>query len=72
MIIKNLLIIWKKDFFSNSKNKCPSDEERHRTKEFFKNFDIKNGEELIKLYLKSDVILLADVFEKPIKTSIDQ
>ena len=27
-------------------------------------FDIKNGEELIKLFCKSDVILLAEVFEK--------
>ena len=32
-------------------------------------FDIKNGEELTKLYCKSDVILLTDVFEKIVKVS---
>ena len=35
-------------------------------------FDIKNGEKLTKIYLKSDVILLADVFEKFIKISIEE
>ena len=54
----------KEDFFSTLKNKCPDDEEIQRTKELIKLFDIKDGEELTKLYLKSDVILLADVFEK--------
>ena len=32
-------------------------------------FDIKSGEELTKLYCKSDVFLLADVFEKFVKVS---
>ena len=32
-------------------------------------FDIKNGEELTQLFFKSDVILLADVFEKFVKVS---
>ena len=35
-------------------------------------FDIKNGEELTKLYCKSDVILLADVIEKFVKVSFEE
>ena len=34
-------------------------------------FDIENGEELAKFFLKSDVILLACVFEKPVKISVN-
>ena len=34
-------------------------------------FDIKNGEELNKLYCKSDVILLADVIEKFVNVSFE-
>ena len=62
----------KKDFFSKLKNKCPDDEEIERTKEIIKIFDIKNGEELTQIYLKSDVLLLACVFEKFIKVSINE
>ena len=62
----------KKDFFSKFKNKCPDDEEIERTKEIIKIFDIKNGEELTEIYLKSDVLLLACVFEKFIKVSINE
>ena len=62
----------KKDFFSKLKNKCPDDEEMQRTKEIIEIFNIKNGKELTQLYLKSDVILLADVFEKFIKISIEE
>ena len=62
----------KKDFFSKLKNKCPYDEEIERTKEITKIFDIKNGEELTEIYLKSDVLLLACVFEKFIKVSINE
>ena len=53
----------KKDFFSKLKNKCPEEDEIARTKKIIELFDIKNGEELTNLYCKSDVILLADVFE---------
>ena len=60
----------KKDFFSKLKNKCPDDEEIERTKEIIKRFNIKNGEKLTEIYLKSDVLLLACVFEKFIKVSI--
>ena len=60
------------DFFSKLKYKCPDDEEIERTKEIIKVFDIKNGEELTKLYCKSDVILLADVIEKFVKESFEE
>ena len=62
----------KEDFFSKLKNKCPDDEEIERTKETIKTFDIKNGEELTEIYLKSDVLLLACVFEKFIKVSLNE
>ena len=35
-------------------------------------FDIKNGEEVTKLYCKSDVILIADVIEKFVKVSFEE
>ena len=59
----------KEDFFSKLKNDYPDDDERERTKEIIKLFNIKDGEELTKLYCKSDVILLSDVFEKIVKVS---
>ena len=62
----------KEDFFSKLKNDYPSNEELKRTKELMKRFNIKNGEELTQLYLKSDVLLLACVFEKFIKVSINE
>ena len=40
-----------------------------RTIEIDKFFDIKIGEELTQLFLKSDVFFLVDVFEKYIKLS---
>ena len=62
----------KEDFCSKLKNECPDDDEIERTKENIKLFDIKNGEELTKLYCKSDVILLADVIEKFVKVSFEE
>ena len=62
----------KEDFFSKLKNDYPSDEEIERTKEIIKLFNIKNGEELTQLFLKSGVLLLACVFEKFIKVSINE
>ena len=54
----------KEDFFSKLKNDYPDDDEIERTREIIKLFNIKDGEELTKLYCKSDVILLVDVMEK--------
>ena len=62
----------KKDFFSKLKNKCPDDEEIERTMDIIRGFNIKNGEEITEIYLKSDVLLLACVFEKFIKVSINE
>ena len=62
----------KKDFFSKLKNKCPDDDEIERTREIIKRFNIKNGEELTEIYFKSDVLLLACVFEKFIKVSVNE
>ena len=62
----------KEDFFNKLKNGCPDDDEIERTKEVIKPFNIKDGEELTRLYCKSDVILLADVFEKFVKVSTEE
>ena len=62
----------KEDFFSKLKNDYPDDDEIEPTKQIIKLFNIKNGEELTKLYCKSDVILLADVFEKFVEVSTEE
>ena len=73
MIIKKLVHNLKREnFFSKLKNDYPDDEEIERTKEIIKIFNNKNGEELTKLYCKSDVILLADVMEKFVKVSFEE
>ena len=64
--VNNLL---RENFFIKLKNDYPDDDEIERTKETIKLFNIKDGEELTKLYCKSDVILLADVSEKFAKVS---
>ena len=61
--------LMKEDFFSKLKIKYPDDEEIEQTKEINKLFNIKNGVELTRLYLKSDVLLLACVIEKLINVS---
>ena len=60
----------RENFFSKLKNDYPDDDEIERTKEIIKLFNIKDGEELTRLYCKSDAILLADVFEKLSSKSI--
>ena len=62
----------KKNFFSKLKNDYPNDDEIERTKEIIKFFTIKDGEELTRLYCKSDVILLADVFETFVKVCTEE
>ena len=62
----------KEHFFSELKNKCPDDEEIERTMDINKRFNMKNGEELTEIYLKSDVLLLTCVFENFIKVSVDE
>ena len=62
----------KEDFFRKLENDCPSDEEIESTKEIIKLFNIKSAEELTKLFLKSDVLLPAYVFQKFIKVSINE
>ena len=62
----------KEHFFSKLKNGYPDDEEIQRTMDIIKRFNIKNGQELTEIFLKSDVLLLACVFEKFIKVSINE
>ena len=65
-------ILKKKDFFSKLQNDYPSDKEIERTKGNNKLFNIKNGEELTEIYLKSDVLLLTCVIENFIKVSVNE
>ena len=62
----------KKENFFSKRNDYPDDSETERTKEIIKLFNIKHGEEFPELYCKSEVILLADVFEKFIKVSTEE
>ena len=62
----------KREHFSKLKNDYPDDEEIQRKMDIIKKFSIKNGEELTQIYLKSDVLLLACVFEKFIKVSVNE
>ena len=62
----------KEHFFSKLKNGYTNDGEIQRTMHIINRFNIKNGEELTEIYLKSDVLLLACVFEKFIKVSVNE
>ena len=62
----------KEHFFSKLKNDYPDDEEIERSMDIFERFNIKNGKELTEIYLKSDVLLLACVFEKFVKVSVNE
>ena len=69
---KPVVNLKKEHFFSKLKNKCPDDKEIERTMDIIKRFNIKNGEKLTEIHLKSDVLLLACVFEKFIKASVNE
>ena len=58
------LDISKEHNFSKMKKDYPGHKEIERTDKIFKIFNIQNGKNLKQLHLRSDVILLADLFEK--------
>ena len=61
------------DFFSKLKNKCPQDDDEiERTMKIIEKLNNKNGEELTQNYLKTDVLLLACVFGKFMKVSVNE
>ena len=61
----------KEDFFSKLKKKCPDDEEIERTMDIFEKFNIRSGEQITENSSKNDVYLLAYVFGKFIKVSVN-
>ena len=68
----SVTILVREDYFSRLKNGYPEDSEIQRTNGIIDTFKIKTGKELTELYLKTDVFLLADVFEKFIKVSLNE
>ena len=62
----------KEDFFNKLTNDYADDSEIERTIQIIKFFDTTNGEQLTKLYMKTYIILLADVFEELINVSIKE
>ena len=67
---KSVINLNNDDFLRKLKNKCPNHREIERTKGINKKINIKNGEELTELCCKSDILLLACVFEKFVKASV--
>ena len=57
-------------FFNSLKDCCISDEEYSRAINIWNIFNIKNLGEYHDLYLKTNVLLLCDVFEKFINVSL--
>ena len=60
----------KEDFYSILNNEHIKDEEYDHAKNVSSTFDLKNMGEYYDIYLKSDVLLLADVFETFRKTNL--
>ena len=59
----------KEDYWSTLTQSYPSDDDIKRTQELIDKNKIKNGRELTMLYLKMDVLQLADVFENFVESS---
>ena len=59
----------KEDYWSTLTQSYPSDDDIKRTQEVFDMNKIENGRELTILYLKMDVLQLADVFENFVESS---
>ena len=61
----------KSKFFSSFKDECISEKDYQRANNVWNAFKMKAMGDYHDLYLKRDVLLLADVFEKFIKTCLD-
>ena len=67
-----IFLILKKNFFNKVKTDYLDDKEIERTDKILETFKIGKGEELTQLYLKSEVVFPADMFEKFMKVSFDE
>ena len=63
------LKLTKEDYWSTLTQSYPSDDDIKRTQELIDKNKIKNGREITMLYLKMDVLQLADVFENFVESS---
>ena len=61
----------KHEFFSSLKDQCISEKDYEKAKNIWNVFKMKTLGDYHDLYLKTDVLLLADVFEKFIKVCLD-
>ena len=61
----------KSTFFSYLKEECISEKDYQRANDVWNAFKMKTMGDYHDLYLQTDVLLLADVFEKFIKTCLD-